>query len=144
MTKYTAWTDGAYRNSTGRGGWGVVIEPDPDLVRPGENDEGLEMGATVSPPTTNQRTEMLAVLEVLRRVPLDAPVTLYSDSQYVIYTLTRDWKRRANLDLWHSIDLLLHARQQFPQGETNLEWVPRNSTPELEKADELAKKGSTA
>lgn len=143
MTKYTAWTDGAYRNSTGRGGWGVVIEPDPDLVNPSDADEGLEMGATVPPPTTNQRTEMLAVLEVLRRVPLDAPVTLYSDSQYVIYTLTKYWKRRANLDIWHKIDLLLSARIAN-EGETDLQWVPRNSTPELETADLLAKKGSTA
>ena len=130
---YRAWTDGAYRNSTGQGGWAAVINPDPRYWLPVSDD--FVVGGVLLPPTTNQRAELHAVIGAMRQVPVESPITIVSDSQYVIYTLTRHWHRRANLDLWLQADRLIRGRG----GSTTFEWVPRNSTVQLVKADEVAK-----
>jgi ribonuclease HI len=54
--------------------------------------------------------EMIGVIEALRYIHehhlQNLEITLYSDSNLVIQTLNRGWKRKANLDLWEELDEL--------------------------------------
>jgi len=56
--------------------------------------------------TTNNRMEILAVIEGLRALPNPTSIMIVSDSQYVINTMTKNWKRNKNQDLWEDLDAL--------------------------------------
>jgi ribonuclease HI len=93
---YTIYTDGScLKNPGGPGGYAAVI------FRDGEMIEEVSGGDTM---TTNNRMELMGVIVGLRAVREPAVITLYSDSQYVIKTLTQGWKRMKNVDLWARLD----------------------------------------
>ena len=127
--RFKAWTDGGWRQKTGIGGWAFVMKPSGDGFAQDEKSE------TVYPEAgpTNQRMELLAVIKVLDALPDRAEVIVHTDSQYVANTVNEGWNIRANMDLW----------KQFADASMNhevtVEWIPRNSVPEHERADELAK-----
>jgi cyclic pyranopterin phosphate synthase len=77
--------------------------------------------------------EMLAVVKGLESVPDSADVTVFSDSQYVINTMTRSWKRNKNKDLWDRLDAEVAKRW------VKWEWVRGHSGDPLnEEANTLA------
>ncbi len=96
-------TDGACRGNPGPGGWAWASDTD-----------AYSSGA--APHTTNQRMEVLAVIEALREHP-EGPVEIVSDSNYVVKCfhdkwyvgwLRRNWKNSkgdpvANRDLWEQL-----------------------------------------
>jgi ribonuclease HI len=120
-----AYADGSCLGNPGPGGWGVVLL-DNDGAR-------LEFsGAAAS--TTNNRMEITAAIEALRRLPSGPEVTIRTDSQYVVKTMTLGWKRRENLDLWKELDT------EVAQRNVRWEWVRGHSGDMLnERADELAR-----
>ena len=67
--------------------------------------------------TTNNRMEILAVIKGLEHIPAASPVTVRSDSQYVVNTMTKGWQRKANGDLWQRLDGLVKGRS------VKWEWV---------------------
>jgi ribonuclease HI len=70
----------------------------------------------------------------LRAFPQGAEVTVRTDSQYVVKTMTQGWKRRENLDLWRELDA--EAAQRLVRWE----WVRGHAGDEHnEHADELAR-----
>ena len=88
------YTDGACRGNPGPGGWGVIIlEKDKKIVFGGNEIE-----------TTNNRMELTAVIEGLKQISKGTPVKIFSDSTYVINTMTKNWKRKKNNDLWDALD----------------------------------------
>ena len=93
-------TDGACKGNPGRGGWGAVIQHNgtQKIISGGE------------PQTTNNRMEMTAVIKGLEAVDPLANVLVSSDSTYVINTMTKGWKRKANHDLWEQLDRLARDR----------------------------------
>ena len=117
------YTDGACSGNPGRGGWAAVIV-----------DGGGKRSLHGSEErTTNNRMEMLAVIKGLEAVPESASVTVNSDSEYVINTMTRNWRRNANKDLWARLDAAAAARK--------VRWnkVPAHSGVALnEEADAMA------
>ncbi len=131
-----AYTDGACIGNPGPGGWAAI------LVADGQRQE-LSGGA---PDTTNNRMELTAVIEALRRVPPAAPVLVVTDSQYVMNGVTRwvaGWRQRGwrtatgqpvlNRDLWEELAALAGARVTW-------EWVRGHAGhPENERADALAR-----
>ena len=133
------YTDGACSGNPGPGGWGV-------LVRIGEAETELCGG---EPATTNNRMELLAVIEALQSFTKPVTARVYTDSQYVqkgISAWIHDWKRRGwktagkepvkNEDLWRRLDALA-------AGHT-LEWHwvrGHNGHPENERVDALARTG---
>lgn len=98
------YTDGACAGNPGPGGWAAVIV-DGDKRR---EIKGREEN------TTNNRMEILPAIKGLEQTPPDSRVTIHSDSQYLVRTMTENWKRSANLDLWHKLDELV--------AERNVDW----------------------
>jgi ribonuclease HI len=125
---YLAYADGACHGNPGRGGWGVVI------LAPGSSQRELNGH---SGHTTNNQMELTAAIEALRAIAPGARVTLRSDSQYVINTMTRGWKRNANHELWRKLDAEAAKRK------VSFEWVRGHAGDELnERADTLATMGA--
>jgi iron complex transport system ATP-binding protein len=133
------YTDGACSGNPGPGGWGV-------LLRTGNAETELCGG---EPVTTNNRMELLAVIEALQSFTQPVAARVYTDSQYVqkgISEWIHSWKQRGwktagkepvkNEDLWRRLDALA-------AGHT-LEWHwvrGHNGHPENERADALARAG---
>ena len=120
----TVYTDGACKRNPGSGGWGAVVVDD---------DGPHDYSGGPFPRTTNQRMEILAAVEGLSRTPAGAAVTLRSDSEYVVSTMTKNWKRRTNHDLWDRLDAVRAER------DVTFEWTKGHAgDPLQERADSLA------
>lgn len=90
------YTDGAYSSSRDQGGWSYVVLYKNQLIK-------KEFGGVKS--TTNNRMEILAVLNAVELFKnTTQSVNIYTDSMYVVGSLTLNWKRNANLDLWEKFN----------------------------------------
>ena len=133
------YTDGACSGNPGPGGWGAIL-------RYGDHEKELFGGETE---TTNNRMEMMAVIESLAALKKPCKIDLYTDSVYVKDGVTKwmdgwkakGWKTAAkkpvkNQDLWERIDSELHRHT------VSWHWVRGHAGhPENERADELARQG---
>jgi len=138
-TTVDIWTDGACKGNPGPGGWGA-------LLRSGGQERELFGGA---PDTTNNRMELMAVIEALGALKRSCTVNIHTDSQYVKLGITewlRNWERRGwktadrkpvkNVDLWQQLDL------QVRRHAVQWRWVKGHSgDPGNERADALANRG---
>ena len=90
------YTDGAYSSSRDQGGWSYVVLYKNQLIK-------KEFGGVKA--TTNNRMEILAVLNAVELFKnTTQSVNIYTDSMYVVGSLTLNWKRNANLDLWEKFN----------------------------------------
>ena len=144
------YTDGACSGNPGPGGWGTRIE-----FADGQVQE-LGGGHTA---TTNNRMEMQAAIEALDflkdaniAATSTAPITLHTDSQYLIKGITqwiKGWKRKGwknsagkpvlNKDLWEELDQLT---QTLSADKLSIDWrYVRGHTgdPGNERCDEIAR-----
>ena len=123
------YTDGACSGNPGPGGWAaIVFEDGKKRVLQGGEDH-----------TTNNRMEMLAAIEGLRATPPSADVVVFTDSRYLVNTMTKGWKRRANKDLWTALDKQIGSRR------VRWEWIQGHSGHALnEEADSIAFRESQA
>lgn len=81
------YTDGAYSSSRNRGGWAFVVV---------KNDEKIDANFDTQFDTTNNRMEIMASLQAmlwLKENKLNEAI-IYTDSMYVIGTMTLNWKRK--------------------------------------------------
>lgn len=86
MKKIILYTDGACSGNPGPGGWGCILfYTDNNGV---EHKKELSGG---EPDTTNNRMELIAVIEGLRQLKTPCNVTVYSDSQYVCNAFNKGW-----------------------------------------------------
>ena len=134
----TIYTDGGARYNPGPGGYGIV------QIYNGERKErsgGYKL-------TTNNRMELMGCIVALRELEhRDQPVTLYSDSSYVVNGIVKGWaknwrkkgwiksdkKPAVNPDLWAELlDLVEDLNVTF-------KWVKGHAGDPLnERCDELA------
>lgn len=126
----TIFTDGACNKNHIRkniGGWAYVILNEFGVKT--REDSGREID------TTNNRMEIMAMLKALEIVNnhyKNEEVTIFSDSQYVINTLTLNWKKNKNNDLWDKIIPLMSPK-------VHLKWVKgHNGNAYNEYVDQLA------
>lgn len=134
----TIYTDGGARYNPGPGGYGIV------QIYNGERKE-LSGGYKR---TTNNRMELMGCIVALRELEYrDKPVTLYSDSSYVVNGIVKGWakswrkrgwiksdqKPAINPDLWAELlDLVQELNVTF-------KWVKGHAgNPMNERCDELA------
>ena len=129
----TIYTDGSSRGNPGPGGYGVVMK-----FR--EHRKEISQGYRK---TTNNRMELLAIIVGLEAIKVpNAPVKIYSDSKYVIDSVTKGWlwgwikkdfKGKKNKDLWlRFVDIYNKHRVTF-------QWVKGHAgIPENERCDQLA------
>lgn len=118
--KYEVYTDGACSNNQAAGGqpggWGVAFI------------DGRTYSGS-NPSTTNNRMELTAVIEALKKTPRDSKVDIYSDSAYIINAFQQNWienwikrgwktsqgKSVENQDLWKKLIPLAQER--------NVQWI---------------------
>ena len=82
------FTDGGASPNPGPGGWGVVWVEDGRIVSEKHGHD---------PDTTNNRMELRALIEAFTLLPEDAGVTVFTDSQLCVNTITKwapAWERR--------------------------------------------------
>lgn len=133
------YTDGACSGNPGPGGWGAIL-------RLGVHEKELFGG---EPATTNNRMELMAVIEALRALKRPVKARVHTDSQYVQKGISEwigVWKKRGwktadkqpvkNVDLWQALD------EETSKHELEWLWVRgHNGHPENERADALARRG---
>lgn len=98
------WTDGSYRPSKNTGGIGIIEVIDGNVVW--KHSEGFTN-------TTNNRMEMRALIVALEQITEHMnSVIIYSDSQYCLGCINKNWKREKNTEMWHEFDAALHRAHQ--------------------------------
>ena len=134
-------TDGACKGNPGPGGWGV-------LMKSGRHVRELcggELG------TTNNRMELMAVIQALGALKRPCHIVLYLDSEYVRKGITewihgwkaRGWRTAAkqpvkNVDLWQRLDEAVSSSEHV----IDWRWVKGHAgDPGNERADALANDG---
>ena len=137
LDKIIIYTDGACSGNPGPGGYGTVMQY-------GENRKELSGGFRK---TTNNRMELLAVIEGLQLLKRPCEVTVFSDSKYIVDAVNKGWaerwqgngwkrnkkERALNPDLWAKLLELLGTHT------VNLRWVKGHAgNPGNERADSLA------
>jgi len=110
--RFVVYTDGS--SMKGGGGWGVVIVGTSPRTLSGSVRK-----------TTNNRMELTAAIRGLRALPAGSDVLLYSDSEYVVKSLSEKrlskWitdcilSTRINSDLWWELiqELVRHKEVEF-------------------------------
>lgn len=98
----TLYSDGACSGNPGPGGYAAILVA-TDATGTAVNEHVVSGGAA---DTTNNRMEIMAVIAGLEALTQPTQVLIVSDSQYVIYTMTKNWKRNKNGDLWQRLDAL--------------------------------------
>ena len=107
INEVTIYTDGACSGNPGPGGWASI------LMAGGAKKE-LSGGEAN---TTNNRMELMAVIEGLRALKRPCKVDVYSDSAYVVNAFSQNWIDKwvrngwknsakaevANSDLWKEL-----------------------------------------
>jgi len=136
MNFVTMYTDGACKGNPGIGGWGVVLMyKDIEKTLCGCQDN-----------TTNNRMELLAVIEGLKSLKKPCHIKIYTDSKYVQLGMLNwldNWKKNnwrnsqkkevKNIDLWKILDIEAQKHQ--------IEWFwVKGHAGDIynEKADQLA------
>ena len=141
MDHVVIYTDGACKGNPGPGGWGAF------LSSAGREKElwGGERN------TTNNRMELMAVIEALSALKRPCRVSLHLDSEYVRKGITEwihGWKKKGwvtaakqpvkNAELWRRLDALVSTAGH----QIEWRWVKGHSgDPGNERADALANKG---
>ena len=131
------YTDGACRGNPGPGGYGYILSYNG---REKSGSQGFRL-------TTNNRMEIMAVIEGLSALKETCNVNLYSDSKYVIDAIKEGWvykweangwmrnkkERAVNVDLWEQLLVLLDEHN------VELIWVKGHAgNPNNERCDRLA------
>ena len=139
MDKIEIYTDGACKGNPGIGGWGAVLIA-------GAKKKELFGGEKE---TTNNRMELMAVIQALTVLKRPCEIVLHTDSQYVLKGITewikgwkaKGWKTAArtpvkNVDLWQALD------QAQAVHKIEWKWVRGHTgDPGNEHADQLANRG---
>ena len=144
QAKVELYTDGACLGNPGPGGWAYLLR-----TRNSKGPHEKEASGSEAH-TTNNRMELMAVIQGLEALKRPCEVQLFCDSQYVIRGIgewLQDWKARGwrkadkspvlNHDLWQSLD------EQLQRHLVKAHWVRGHAGhPENERVDALANRAA--
>ena len=134
--KVELFTDGACKGNPGVGGWGVLIQ----------SSDSVDELKGFQEQTTNNRMELIAVIEGLKFIKQNVNIEITTDSMYVKNGISQwisNWKRNGwktaakkavkNKELWVELDELVQNLS------IEWKWVKGHSGhPGNERADQLA------
>ena len=139
MSEFKIYTDGSCLGNPGAGGYAAVIID--------ENNNFTEISGGEAE-TTNNRMELMAAIEALKKVSPDDFIELFTDSSYLKNAFTQgwllNWKRNGwktsnkkpvlNMDLWKKLDALILKRN------VKFNWVKGHAGNKFnERCDKLAR-----
>ena len=115
MSDFKIYTDGSCLGNPGAGGYAAIIIDE-------KNNRVEIFGGERE--TTNNRMELMAAIEALKKVSADDFIELFTDSSYLKNAFTQgwlvNWKRNGwktknktpvlNIDLWKKLDALILKR----------------------------------
>lgn len=120
----TIFTDGACIGNPGAGGWGAILKYE-------QKTKELSGGEKL---TTNNRMEITAVIKALNALKYATEVEVFSDSQYVVNTINKQYKIKMNGDLWSQLFDAINRHNKV-----TFKWIKgHNGHPENERCDYLA------
>src|SRR5258706_16316401 len=93
MARVDIFTDGACSGNPGPGGWAAIL-------RSGATEKEISGGDIA---TTNNRMEMLAVINGLNALKASSSVTVHTDSRYAMDGATL-WLKRWKTNAWKTSD----------------------------------------
>lgn len=101
MSELNIWTDGGYCISKGVGAYAyIILDGRKEVMRHAERVVH----------STNNRCELMAIIEAVRKLPYGSVVCVNTDSQYCIGVLSGEYKRKKNVDLLGEWDALLRDK----------------------------------
>jgi ribonuclease HI len=137
LPRVVIYTDGACTGNPGPGGYGAILK---------YKDRRKEISAGYRK-TTNNRMELMAIIKALSSLKNSCQVILFTDSQYIVDSVTQGWairwrekdwqrnkkERALNPDLWEKLlDL-------FEKHKIEMRWIKGHAgEKENERADLLA------
>ena len=135
---YIIYTDGACLGNPGPGGWAAIIFDEKNEIKV------QKVGSELM--TTNNRMELIAIIESLKSITSESNLVIFTDSKYVINGIESwifKWKKNnwlgsnkkkvKNKDLWILLDDLT---QNF---RIKWNWIKGHSGHEFnEEVDKLA------
>ncbi len=146
MKKIKVYTDGSCLGNPGEGGWGAIIQyTDKEniqekILRGGENH------------TTNNRMEMTGVIAALAWIEKHLIsknekntylIEIFSDSRLIIETMTKNWKKKMNTDLWAQMEEAIE-NLMTEKVTISWNWVKGHATDKLnQRVDKIAVAEST-
>ncbi len=135
------YTDGSSIQNPGPGGYGAV------LVFQGHPKE-LSAGFRE---TTNNRMELMACIVALEALKKTSKVMIFSDSKYVVDSVSKGWAQRWRLNGWQTdskknvenADLWRRLLNEIEKHDVQFTWVKGHAgKKENERCDELAQKAA--
>jgi len=137
LKNVSIYADGSCLGNPGPGGWAVILKYNgSELVLSGGE-----------PKTTNNRMELRAVIEGLKRLKERCRVTIFTDSQYVAKSVNNGWvygwmkngwlkadkKPVSNPELWREL------MEGLSKHQAEIIWIKGHAGhPENERCDSLA------
>lgn len=137
MKTVEIYSDGACSKNPGPGGWAFILKYKEHVIEKSGGERH----------TTNNRMELLGIINALKMLKEACNVNIYTDSKYVVDSITKGWAKRwqkngwmknkkeeaLNKDLWQELLSLLNKHS------CTLNWVKGHAGhPENERCDKLA------
>ena len=136
MRKISIYTDGACSGNPGPGGWAAILKCNGKEKKISGFEES----------TTNNRMELLALINALSLVKQKCDISVFSDSKYLVDSVSKGWvynwqknkwirknQKIPNFDLWESLLKLMDGHI------ISFNWVRGHAGhPENEECDRMA------
>ena len=131
------YTDGSCLNNPGNGGWAAIINDNDEIIKISGGEKN----------TTNNKMELMAPINALKKIDKDKKVEIYTDSKYVKLGIT-EWIHKWTKNNWQTSkkedvknkELWIELFELTKSFEINWIWVKAHSGNILnEEVDSLAK-----
>ena len=134
------YTDGSCLNNPGNGGWAAIINDNGEIKKISGNEKD----------TTNNKMELMAPINALKKIDKKDQIEIYTDSKYVKLGIT-EWIHKWSKNNWQTSkkenvknkESWLEPFELTKSFEINWIWVKAHvGNPLNEEVDSLAKKAA--